>query len=218
MVHFASDEAGEPADSMASPRRQLRGHALRSSIAGRVSNAGSASPSHSESPEPGQRPSKENTNSSDGSLPAGVESGVCTEQSESIEREPMQLLASAAAGHASTAISSPRGEAWRLGLTGTAPRRLPPLTLFRQGPAGPTPLLSGEWVSCHTKMDSDWVASVRFSRSFLCGEVSQHVALPVIDMANHGLQPNATVKCALLALCSIGAVLTVASGALSGMH
>ena len=212
MVHFASDEAGEPADSTAAPRRQLHGLALRSSIAGRMSNAGSASPSPSESPEPGQRPSQEIMNSSDGSLPAGVESGVCTEQSESIEREPEQLLASAAAEHTSTAVSSPRGEAWTLGLTGTVPRRLPPLTVSRQGPAGPTPLLSGNWVSCRadTETDSDWVVSVLLSRSFVCGEASQHVALPVVDMANHGLQPTATVKCALLALCRMWAVLTVA--------
>ena len=185
MVHLASDEAGEPADSMPSPRRQLRGHALRSSIAGRVSNADSASPSHSESPEPGQRASEEDMNSNDDSLPAGVESGVCTEQSESIEREPEQLVASAAAGHASAAVSSPRVEAWTLGLAGTAPRRLPPLTLSRQGSAGPTPLLSGDWVSCHTETDSDGVILVRLSRSVVCGEASQHVALPVIDMANH---------------------------------
>ncbi len=45
-----------------------------------------------------------------------------------------------------------------------------------------------------TEKDFDWAASVLLSRSFVFGDASQHVTLPVIDMANHSLQPNATMK------------------------
>ena len=45
-----------------------------------------------------------------------------------------------------------------------------------------------------TAKDFDWAASVLLSRTFVYGEASQHVTLPMIDMANHSLQPNATMK------------------------
>ena len=45
-----------------------------------------------------------------------------------------------------------------------------------------------------TERDFDWAASVLLSRSFVYGDASQHVTLPLIDMANHSLQPNATMK------------------------
>eukprot|EP00891_Asterochloris_glomerata_P000122 jgi/Astpho2/122/fgenesh1_pg.00004_%23_31_t len=45
-----------------------------------------------------------------------------------------------------------------------------------------------------TEKDFDWAASVLLSRSFVYGDASQHVTLPVIDMANHSLQPNATMN------------------------
>ena len=45
-----------------------------------------------------------------------------------------------------------------------------------------------------TERDFDWAASVLLSRSFVYGDASQHVILPVIDMANHSLQPSATMK------------------------
>ena len=150
VVHFASDEAGVPADRTALPRRPLHGLALRSSIAGRVADAGSASPSCLENLEAGPQPSQKNLSSDGGSLAASVEAGMLAEQSDSTGKEPLQPLASAAAGHASSAVSSTRREAWTLGHT-TVPRRLPPLTLSRQGTAGPTSLLSGDWVSCHTE-------------------------------------------------------------------
>ena len=146
-VHFASEAAGVPANRTAAPHGQLHGPALRSSIAGREANAGSANSSRLASPEPGQQPSQQHISSNDGRLAAGLEAGMFTEQSGSIEREPMQPLAGSAAGGASTAVPSPRGEAWTLGRA-TVPRRLPPLTISRQGTAGPSSQPSGDWVSC----------------------------------------------------------------------
>ena len=216
MVHFASDEAGVPADHAASPRRQLHGLALRSSFTGRASSAGSASPSCLEGSEAGQQPSQKNMNSHDGSLAASVEAGMFAEQSESIEREPVQLLASAAAGPASTAVSSPHGEAWASGRT-TVPRRLPPLTLSRQGTAGPTTLLSGDWVSCHAEKDFDCASRVLLSRSSVCMKALQHLALPVTNMAKHSspTQPSRE-SCPLCAGFGLSPQLP-ASGALSSV-
>ena len=184
VVHFASGEAGVPADRTALPRRPLHGLALRSSIAGRVANADSASHSSLESPKAGSQPSQKNLSSDGGSLAASVEAGMLAEQSDSTGKEPLQPLASAAARHASSAVSSPRGQTWTLGHT-TVPRRLPPLTLSRQGTAGPIALLSGDWVSCHTERDCEWAPSMLLSSLFVCGESSLHVALSIIDMANH---------------------------------
>ena len=189
VVHFASEEAGVPADRTAAPRRQLHDLVLRSPIAGREPNAGNVNSSRLQLPEPGQQPSQQHFN---GRLTDGTEASMYTEQSDSTEREPVQSLASVAAGPASTTVCSPRGEARTLGRT-VAPRRLPPLTIPKQGAAGPT-LLSGDWVSCDTELEFVRAGPVLLSCCFVYGEASQHVTLLALNMANHSLQPNATLK------------------------
>ena len=152
VVHFA----GMPAVRSAARHRQPHGLDFLAYIAPRPLRAGSALRSCAGSPEPDQQPSQQHMNSNKGRLTTDVEADTCIEQSESIKREPMQPLASAAAGRASTAVSSPHGEAWTLGHIGTMPRRLPPLTLSRQGKASPTTLLSGDWVSCLCAACTAW--------------------------------------------------------------
>ena len=147
-VHFGSDgEAGMPTKRTAAPGRQLRGLASLTSIIKRGPRAGRAHPSHMGNPQPGQQPSQLQEDGSPNRLAAGLEAAILSDQSGSIEEEPVQLAASAAAVAAFPAASGPHAEAWTLGRM-TAPRRLPPLTHPMQGTAGPTTHLSGDWVSC----------------------------------------------------------------------
>ena len=136
------------ADRSAARRRQPRGLASLSSIAKRSPRAGGALPSRVGNPEPGQQPFGQlHMNGGHGRLAAGLETVMFAERRETLEEEPVQQAASAAAGAASSASASPRVEAWSLERM-TAPRRLLPLDVSRQGEVSPATQLSGNWVSC----------------------------------------------------------------------
>ena len=145
-AHLGSSKAVQ-ADRMSPRRRQLRGLASLSSIAKRSPRGGSATPSHMENPEPGHQPGQLHVNSSRGRPAAGWEAGRCVLDAGSLDEEPVQRAASAAAVAASPECPSPRVEAWTSEHM-AAPRRLQPLNPSRQGTAGPTAQMSGDWVSC----------------------------------------------------------------------
>ena len=141
-VHIGSNKAVQ-ADRSAPGRRQLRGLASLSSIAKRSPRAGGVTPRGVGNPEPGQL----QMNGGHGRPAAGLETGILAGQTGSIEETHAQLATSAAAVAPPRAVSSSRVEAWTLEHV-TAPRRLPPLNLSRQGPASPSTQISGDWVSC----------------------------------------------------------------------